>query len=801
MAAACFSLPFMVVVYLGMKSGGFDNLIYGQIGILAWWIVILGLMAGILPALRVSRAGWVAIALLAAFTAWTVAALSWSSSSERTMIEIGRNAAYLGIFILAVLIAGRDRLRPILSGVGVGCAAIAAVALLSRLEPSWFPENQLADVLPSTESRLAYPLNYWNGLAGLIAVGLPLIVWVSTSSRSILARAGAASLIPVVVLTSYYTLSRGGAIASALALVMLIMLSERRISLLPPLGIFAVGSAVLVWSAERRPSLQSGVVNETAMAQGDRMLLIVVGVGVVVGLLIAGIGLAARRKRLPKAPTVPRRAAAAAAAIAAGVVIAGFLLWGGSKKLNRGWESFKQPSNPGAQVNRLASASGNGRWQYWSAAIGAFASEPIHGIGPGTFVFYWSEHKDIPGFIRDAHSLFAETLAELGAVGLALIGGFVLFVLVAGVRRSLAAGQGERQALAAATASALAFAVAAGIDWLWEVAVVPVAFLLVVAAILRSDDAEPASFRTDAGRRTRSTRPARIAVGGITVVLAGIAIALIAIPMYGSRAVAESQALFRAGDYAESLSRAKDAADLQPYAASPLIQQAFAYEQLDELAKAAAAARAATEAESTNWETWFVLSREQGLRGKESAALAALRHAQDLDPLSSVLNPGDEGDSGRATARRDEERITEYSATDFDPVGLGGDGEEHADDASLAIDESRETGWTTENYIAGLAGAPKDGVGIYVDAGVPVAPSRMLLLTDGGHWTYEIYGSSRDSAPTNIGGWGQPLADGLRAAGRQVVDLKASKPNRYFLVWITRIDRGRAQIFDIRLLK
>lgn len=799
--AACFFLPFIVVVYLGMKSGGFDNLIYGQVGILAWWIVILGVIAGIQPALRVSRAGWVAIALLGGFTTWTMAAMTWSSSSERTMIEIGRVAAYLGIFVLAVLIAGRDRLRPMLAGVGAGCATIAAVALLSRFEPNWFPENQLANVLPSTESRLAYPLNYWNGLAGLLAIGLPLMVWMSTTSRSVLARATAASLVPIMVLTTYYTLSRGGTIAGALGLIALIVLSERRISLLPVLGVLAAGSAMLVWAAEQRPSLQSGVVDETAMAQGDRMLLIVVGVGFVVGLSIVGISLAAHRGRLPNAPTVPRRAAAVAVAVAAGVAIAGFLLGGGPERLNEGWESFKEPSNPGAQVERLSSASGNGRWQYWSAAIGAFASEPIHGNGPGTFVFYWSEHKDISGFVRDAHSLFAETLAELGVVGLALIGGFVLFALVGGVRRSLVADHGERQALAAATAAALAFAVAAGIDWLWEVAVVPVAFLWVVAAILRSDDAEPASLRTDAGRRTRSTWLARIAVGGIAVVLAGTAIALIAIPMYGSRAVAESQALFRAGNYAESLSRAEDAADLQPYAASPLIQKAFAHEQLGELAKAAAAARAATEAESTNWETWFVLSREQGLRGKEGAALVALRRAQDLDPLSSVLNPGEGGRlrTSRPGARG-EDRIAEYSATDFDPVNFGGDGEEHADDTTLAIDESRETGWATENYTAGLAGVPKDGVGIYLDAGEPVTPRRMALLTDGGGWTYEIYGSGLDTAPTDISGWGHKLTGGLTAERRQVVGLKTREPNRYFLVWITGINGGRAQIFDIRLL-
>jgi hypothetical protein len=78
--------------------------------------------------------------------------------------------------------------------------------------------------------------------------------------------------------------------------------------------------------------------------------------------------------------------------------------------------------------------------------------------------------------VRDAHSLYLETLAELGIVGflavLALFGG-----VAACVRDQAAIGAGLA-----------AWAVHAGVDWDWEMpALTLVAVLLAGAAIARAD--------------------------------------------------------------------------------------------------------------------------------------------------------------------------------------------------------------------------------------------------------------------------------------------------------------------------
>ena len=59
---------------------------------------------------------------------------------------------------------------------------------------------------------------------------------------------------------------------------------------------------------------------------------------------------------------------------------------------------------------------------------------------------------------------------------------------------------------------------------------------------------------------------------------------------------------------------------------------------------------------------------------------------------------------------------------DFDPEG---DGKESEDRLQNAIDGNRTTAWDTETYRNGLAGVGKKGVGLYVDAGSPIAARQL----------------------------------------------------------------------------
>ena len=183
---AAWALGAGLTVYLGAKGGGYDVVVRSEIGIAVWWMVVLGLLTGLTPAQSPGRTSWTAFGLLTALAVWTGLSSAWSESGERSVLEAGRLATYLGVFALGTAICSRERIRPLLAGVAGGVVAIAAIAVVSRLHPSWVPGDAAAtgEFLPSARSRLSHPVNYWNGLAALLALGLPC----SSPSRRLGAR-------------------------------------------------------------------------------------------------------------------------------------------------------------------------------------------------------------------------------------------------------------------------------------------------------------------------------------------------------------------------------------------------------------------------------------------------------------------------------------------------------------------------------------------------------------------------------------------------------------------------------------
>ena len=98
--------------------------------------------------------------------------------------------------------------------------------------------------------------------------------------------------------------------------------------------------------------------------------------------------------------------AAALAALVALVVIVGPARIAGDFAATSGREA----TAGGAQL----SVAGSGRAQFWSAALEAFADEPLRGIGSGSYGFYWNRHGTLETPVQNAHSEPLELLAELG---------------------------------------------------------------------------------------------------------------------------------------------------------------------------------------------------------------------------------------------------------------------------------------------------------------------------------------------------------------------------------------------------
>src|SRR5215207_4087708 len=78
--AAGYALPFLLVFYLGLEGGGYDAVVRSEIGIAVWWIILLGVLVGLLPTARLPRLAWIGLGLLLAFGAWTTLGITWSES-------------------------------------------------------------------------------------------------------------------------------------------------------------------------------------------------------------------------------------------------------------------------------------------------------------------------------------------------------------------------------------------------------------------------------------------------------------------------------------------------------------------------------------------------------------------------------------------------------------------------------------------------------------------------------------------------------------------------------------------------
>jgi O-antigen ligase len=135
---------------------------------------------------------------------------------------------------------------------------------------------------------------------------------------------------------------------------------------------------------------------------------------------------------------------------------------------------------------------------YWRGALQDVHSHPLLGSGAGTFDDYWTMHRTRALNVRDAHTLYLETLAELGPVGIVLLLVVLLSPLVAAVSAR------SNPVAAVAGGGYAAFLVHAGLDWDWEMPVTTLAALACGAALLAAARASPETLDRRALARRES---------------------------------------------------------------------------------------------------------------------------------------------------------------------------------------------------------------------------------------------------------------------------------------------------------
>ena len=593
------------VVALGAARGGYYPEDWGVPLLVAALAATAALARS--PLVELGRRGLLVAGCLAGLAAWAGLSALWSPGAERPLLEAARTALYAAVALLLALRLRRSLVLPLLAGLAAGATALAVYALGTRLLPGTL--GGAYD--PSSGYQLGDPIGYWNALGIVVALGALLALGLALRGPPPLRPVAAAALVPLAA-TLYFTFSRGALLAAAVGLVVLVALERRRAGALAAVGLLALAPLAAVLAARRMDALTApGATLQTAQAQGHRLVWQLALLAAAGALASLAAGAAERRLRGRfRAPRLPRSAVAAAATLAAaGLVLAGTAFGG------RALEAFDGDTAAGGDLDaRLLSAAGNGRGDYWRVAARMALDAPVLGAGAGAFERAWLRERPEPVEARDAHSLYLETLAELGPVGLALLA-LALAVPLAALRR-----RSDHPLLPAAGGAYAAFLLHAGLDWDWELPVVALAALACGLAVVAAADG---TARLRLGRRSRAAAAAGLlAAAGAAVVL-----------QVGNRALAQAEAALLRDEPAAAAASARRAEAWLPWASSPprlLGEVALAH------GRDAAARRhllRALQRDRSDWRAWLDLAVVE--RG--AARTEALRAATRLNPLSPEI--------------------------------------------------------------------------------------------------------------------------------------------------------------------
>ena len=595
-------VAFAAVVCLGGAQGGYFPTSWAPAVLTGSAIVILWLALG-----AKTDAGWRDAALvscLALFAVWTGLSISWSGAPAQSILEVQRVSVLVAGLAAVLVLATRGGERYLAYALTAGITAIAGYSLATRLAP-----GRITDFAPS-DYRLSGPIGYWNGLGTFTAMGIVLAFGIALAGHHRSARIMASVALVVLAPTLYFTFSRGAVVALFCGLGVMLAVTPRRIEALGGLALLAPAPCIALIAA----SHSHGLTNETAT------LVDATADGRAIGWLLAGLCAVAAgsamllmfaESRISITRRTRRLVGVLAASLVAAAMLGGLAKAGGPVALmKRTTNAFDQPPATSEENlnDHLLTFSGGGRVDLWRVAVSAYRAHPALGIGAGSFERYWEKDERAKIKARDAHSLYLETLTELGPIGLAILlaaGAVIVSGGIAARRNPIVPG---------AFGAFAVYAVHAGVEWDWELTGVTLtAFLAGAIALvaLRSP-------RTT----TRLGVPLRIGLGTLVTVVALAAGA----GYVGSKALEQSQDALDRGDSSSALHSSDIARRWAPWSPYPLTVRGEAFLGLGKVTDARAAFQSAVDKDPGYWRGWL------GLAVVSSGAQrqADLDHASEL---------------------------------------------------------------------------------------------------------------------------------------------------------------------------
>jgi O-Antigen ligase len=575
---------------------------------------------GLLPLPALDRWAKSFLLLLGAIVVWSGIGLWWSIAPELTWRYTNRGLAYAAFCVLGlfVVVAIPRAQRVVAAGLAVLVAAVVGWALAGKIAPALYEDS-------FRFARLRDPVEYWNALALVAGMGIPLALWIAASRvHSNLVRALGALLLFATTIALLLTYSRGGVAVAIVAVVFWLVVTDRRLEGVGALVIGGLPALVVSAWAFGRPGLsEDGQPYSVRFDDGVRFGVVLA----VVGAIVFALAFLASRyeERRPPTPELAHRvlrwALVGAAGVAVLVVALAFVVadpvdWVGDQV-----HDFTNPTTePVSQgPTRLGEIGSNNRWGWWQEAWDAFTEHPVGGTGAGTFRLVHLKLRDNPNVVTEPHDLPLQALAETGLVGLLLAVADGIAGLLA-IRAALRRLDGEEQAAGLAlAAAALLYPLHGLVDYDWDFVAVSAPFFFVVGVLL----AAGAPVR-------RVRRPFEsLAVAGIALA----AFTALITPWLADREVAAASDSLSADRPARAADQADAARALNPFAVEPLFLAAEAAYARGDAREALRLYVRATDLQPENWNTWYELGSFEGTLKSYDWAELHLARARELNPL------------------------------------------------------------------------------------------------------------------------------------------------------------------------
>ena len=557
---------------------------------------------------RLPLEGTVFFCLLAAFIVWQGVSIAWSIQPSRSWDYTNRGLVYFAFAAVGALLGGVP-LRRFASVACVLLGALFAWALAAKVVPGLYPDYERL-------ARLRYPLAYWNELALLAAVAVPLGLWAVGPRHERRARLGGALLLYAALVVAVLTYSRVGIVLTVVAALVWLWLDRDELAVLGPLAVAWVVGACVAAAALLLPGVsEDGQPHHARLQDG-----LVFGAVLLVGGIVVVFATRFVLERAVDARVAHGAAVALVVLLLVALVAAVVRAGGPGDFVSARWHEFSNrvssqvPDTPG----RVISTSSSNRWRWWTEAWNAFTANPLRGTGAGTFELTDRLERDTQLATTEPHSVPLQFLSETGIVGFLLYAGVIAAGVIAVLRRDR-----TRVWLALSLAVALCV-VHSFVDIDWDFLAVLGPFFLTLGALVSPPVVERSPVT---GRRWLTSA----AVG----VCAVAALYSLASPWLAANRVSAALDALTNGNLRQARTDALSARAFNPLSVDALFAQAL----VERNAKALTLYRKAVDLEPKNAETWYELgSFELMSLRRPRAAYRDLNHAYTLD--HNIFGPG-----------------------------------------------------------------------------------------------------------------------------------------------------------------